>query len=236
MAGRIIDIPDIGSVTVTKRRGSKSIRMRISAHGDLVVSLPFFAPYATAVGFVKRQKDWVIAEKDKRGKYLSDGMKVGRVHTLHIMYDESVQNPKTYVRGNDITVKHNQAEEDPAVQAAARKASIRALKAQASLFLPKRLRDVAEREGYSVNNITVKQLSGKWGSCSQDHDIILNIFLMELPTELIDYVLLHELAHTRQLNHSPAFWHEFESHLPDAKILRKKMREYQPTIPARLVA
>lgn len=235
MAQRNIDIPDIGLVTFAKRKGSKSIRLRIAPHGALVVSMPYFVPYATAVGFVKRQKPWIQNELEKRGKYLYDGMSVGKTHVLRIMYDESVTTPKTRIRGNDIIVRHNSDEENDAIQTIARKACIRALKLQAAQYLPKRIQDVAVREGYTIKSITIKQLTGKWGSCNQDGDIILNIFLMELPHELIDYVIMHELAHTRQLNHSNAFWNEFEAHLPNAKQLRKQMRQFQPTIPSRLV-
>lgn len=236
MASKTIEIPEIGSVTFTKRRSSKSIRMRISPHGQLSVSMPYFVPYATAVSFVKRNKDWVKTETSKRGTYLFDGMSVGRVHTLHIVYDETATTPKTRIRGNDVTVTHNLDEEDEVVQSAARKACIRALRLQALQFLPKRLRNIAEREGYSIGTITVKQLRGKWGSCDNKQNIILNMFLMELPVELIDYVLLHELAHTRELNHGPGFWQEFEAHLPNAKALRTQIRRFQPTIPARSVA
>lgn len=236
MASKEIDIPDIGKVLFTKRRSSKSIRMRISAQGTLAVSMPYFVPYATAVGFVKHHKDWVQAETSKRGSYLFDGMHVGRLHRLHIMYDETVLTPKARVRGNEIVIKHSQNEDDEVVQQAARKACIRALKLQALQYLPKRLMDIAAAEGYSIGNITIKQLKGKWGSCDTKKNIILNMFLMELPTELIDYVLFHELAHTKEMNHGPGFWLEFESHLPQAKALRKQIRQYQPTIPARSVA
>jgi predicted metal-dependent hydrolase len=234
MASKNIDIPDIGLVTFTKRRTSKSIRMRISTQGKLVVSMPYFVPYATAVGFVKKHKEWALTESHKRGTYLYDGMRIGRTHTLHIMYDHEATTPKTRIRGNDVIVRHTQDEDAPAVQTAAKKAAIRALRLQALQFLPKRLTDIASNEGYVIGEITIKQLRGKWGSCDQKKNIILNMFLMELPNELIDYVLLHELAHTRQMNHGPDFWTELQAHVPNAKILRRQMREYQPTIPAKI--
>jgi predicted metal-dependent hydrolase len=233
MASKDIDIPDLGTVTFTKRRASKSIRMRVTQHGTLAVSMPFFVPYATAVGFVKKNRDWAVRETQKRGSYFYDGMSVGRPHTLRIMYEPGVLSIRSQVRGNEVIIKHAQDEEDEAVQKAAKKACTRALRLQALQFLPKRLHDIALREGYSIGTITIKQLRGKWGSCDTHKNIILNMFLMELPDELIDYVLLHELAHTRQMNHGPDFWQEFETHLPHAKELRRQIRQYQPTIPAR---
>lgn len=233
MASKDIEIPDLGTVTFTKRRGSKSIRMRVTQHGTLAVSMPFFVPYATAVGFVKKHKDWAVRETQKRGSYFYDGMTIGRTHTLKITYDPAATKARSYIRGSEVIITHAHNEEDDQVQAVAKKAATRALRLQALRFLPKRLTDIAMREGYSIGDITIKQLKGKWGSCDTHQNIILNMFLMELPNELIDYVLLHELAHTRQMNHGPEFWREFEAHLPHAKELRRQIRQYQPTIPAR---
>jgi predicted metal-dependent hydrolase len=72
------------------------------------------------------------------------------------------------------------------------------------------------------------RLKGRWGSCDQDKNIVLNLFLMQLPWQLIDYVLLHELCHTMHLDHGPGFWQTFLMHKPTAKDLRREIRHYQP--------
>lgn len=236
MAIKIIDVPQVGKVHMQKRRGSRNIRLRVDIEGKVTVSLPYFVPYLVAVEYVKKHRDWVLAEKNRRKVHLTDGMNIGRLHTLRFQLDEKALMPKARITSHEVIVRHATTSTDALVQNAARRASIRALKLQARHFLPKRLKDIAYREGYEYSSVTVKQMKGRWGSCNQDKAIVLNIFLMELPIELIDYVILHELAHTRVLHHGPEFWEEFEAHLPNARVLRKRLRMFQPTIPAQSMA
>jgi predicted metal-dependent hydrolase len=119
---------------------------------------------------------------------------------------------------------------DQAVQNAARKASIRALRKEAEVLLPQRLQTLAQQTGLGYASVTVKQLKSRWGSCSADKDITLNLFLMQLPWHLIDYVLIHELTHTKVMRHGPPFWAEMESHLAGAKALRKEISKQQPIL------
>lgn len=236
MGVKIVEIPELGKVYLQKRRGSRNIRLKIDANGKISISLPYYVPYTIAIEYLKKHKEWVQQEQAKRTTHLIEGMSIGRLHTLRFMEDPTIPVPKTRVTANEVIVRHATNHTDTLVQSAAKKASIRALKQQATHFLPKRLKDIALSEGYEYKDVAVKQMKGRWGSCNQDKSIVLNIFLMELPVELIDYVILHELAHTRALNHGPAFWNEFENHLPNAKALRKQLRGFQPTIPARSVA
>jgi predicted metal-dependent hydrolase len=236
MATKIVEIPKVGKVYLHKRKGSRNIRLKIDATGKVSVSLPYFVPYVVATEYLKKHIEWVRQEQNKREIHLFEGMSIGRLHTLRFLEDQGAHIPKTRVTANEVIVRHAHTPSDTMVQSAAKKASVRALKQQAAHFLPKRLSDIALSEGYEYKDVSIKQMKGRWGSCNQDKSIVLNIFLMELPVELIDYVILHELAHTRALNHGPAFWNEFESHLPHAKALRKQLRAFQPTIPAQSVA
>lgn len=236
MSVKIIDVPDIGSVSFQKRRGARSIRLKVGLNGKVVVTQPFFLPYRTAVSFVQKHTDWIVEEQQNRQVQLHDGLLVGRTHIVRFEYDPAAVPAKVRVGAARITVKHKLPSNDEAVQTVAQRGAIRALKQQAEHFLPKRLADVAAAEGYEYAGCSLKQMTGRWGSCDQNKHITLNVFLMELPTELIDYVILHELAHTRALHHGPDFWKEFEAHLPDAKARRKQMKLYHPAVPAKRVS
>jgi len=94
-------------------------------------------------------------------------------------------------------------------------------------ILAPRTRELAGRYGLRFNRLFVKNQRTLWGSCSTMNNINLNASLIRLPQELQDYVILHELVHTRVKDHSSAFWSELCAILPAAKTLRRKLRKYK---------
>ena len=82
----------------------------------------------------------------------------------------------------------------------------RALRQQAKRDLPLRLYELADRFELSVSRVSVRNQRWRWGSCSRSGHICLNWRLIQAPAWVCDYVLIHELMHLKQLNHSPAFW------------------------------
>jgi predicted metal-dependent hydrolase len=99
-------------------------------------------------------------------------------------------------------------------------------KATAARILTRRLRELAEKHGFAYNRVTIRNQRTRWGSCSYKNNISLNMKLLRLPDELIDYVLLHELVHTRVHNHGPEFWHEIEKYVPGARTYTTRLRKY----------
>ena len=96
--------------------------------------------------------------------------------------------------------------------------------------LVERLRQLAATHGFAYNRVFVKNQKTLWGSCSARNNINLNVNLARLPEELRDYVLVHELVHTRHMNHSPAFWRAVDAIVGDSKALRRKLRQYKPEV------
>lgn len=94
-------------------------------------------------------------------------------------------------------------------------------------LLVDRLRELAARHGFQFNKVTVKNQRTLWGSCSHRNNINLNVNLLRLPEELRDYVILHELVHTRHKNHSRAFWRELDRFVGDAKRLQRYLRQFR---------
>ncbi len=80
------------------------------------------------------------------------------------------------------------------------------LQGYASRFLPHRVRELADERGWQPQRITVRNQSSRWGSCSERGTISLNWRLVQVPPDVCDYVILHELCHLDHLNHSPDFW------------------------------
>lgn len=101
-------------------------------------------------------------------------------------------------------------------------------RAQAKATLPGRLEQLARHHGFAYAGVTIRNSRTRWGSCSARNDISLSLRLMRLPGHLIDYILLHELCHTRIKNHGPKF-HALLDRVTggrDAQ-LRKELRAYR---------
>lgn len=82
----------------------------------------------------------------------------------------------------------------------------RYLRSRAKDILPERLQQLATQHGFAFSSVSLRDCHTRWGSCSSRGSINLSIYLVLLPDELIDYVLLHELCHTVEMNHSERFW------------------------------
>ena len=101
---------------------------------------------------------------------------------------------------------------------------------EARQYLPQRVRFYAAKYGFKFGKLTFRNNISNWGSCSFENNISLNIKLMKLPDELIDYVILHELCHTKEKNHSAAFWKTVKSVCPDYALLRAGLRKYNTRV------
>jgi predicted metal-dependent hydrolase len=94
-------------------------------------------------------------------------------------------------------------------------------------LLPIRLQQLSKKYDYQYASVSIKSLKSRWGSCDSNNNISLNLYLMELPWELIDYVLVHELNHTIAMHHGPDFWQKMEAKMPNSKLLRKQLKQYR---------
>jgi len=97
-------------------------------------------------------------------------------------------------------------------------------KADARKILKERLYHLAEEHGFTCNSVAIREQRTRWGSCSHKNNISLNLKLVLLPKELMDYVMLHELVHTRIHNHSRKFWDELDRYTGNGKVMAKQLR------------
>ena len=114
------------------------------------------------------------------------------------------------------------------VQDLLRNAIIRALKKSAQTYLPPLLSELADHYGFKYKKVKITGSKSRWGSCSATGSINLSCYLMLLPPHLMDYVLLHDLTHTKEMNHGPKFW-EILNDLTEgkAKTLRAELKQFR---------
>ena len=232
MATKTIELAGIGQVTLIKRAQSRTLRLSVTQTG-VRVSMPRWTPFSAGQAFAVGHADWIRQELAKQtGPLLESGQRVGKLHYLRFEQVLSGQSITSRVTATEIIVRmqHGETIDDPQVQERATKAAIRALKREAERLLPPRLQSLAIKHSQSYKSVSVKQLKRRWGSCDSHQAITFNLYLMELPWEYIDYVLLHELTHTVAMNHGPEFWGLLSSMEPRANLLSKQLRTHQPTI------
>lgn len=227
----IID-DEFGVIVCRRSSQARFVRIRVSEDGSVRASLPKRAPLYMVRELLESSRPeirkLVAGQKSKRVQY-QDGMGIGHSHRLHIAY-EDIDAPKRTLSGQDVHIHLPQRylHDDTSAQTFISKQVKRALKREAMAYLPRRLSYLATTFGFTYAKERFGNQTGRWGSCSSSGTISLNVALMNLPHELIDYVLIHELAHTRQMNHSPAFWELVERCMPEYKQHRKILKTMSP--------
>jgi len=105
---------------------------------------------------------------------------------------------------------------------------------RAAAVISQRVRQLAPLVGVSYGRVTIRSQHTRWGSCSAKGNLNFNCLLMLCPPEVVDYVVVHELCHRKQMNHAPAFWSEVERICPDYRVHRKWLKDNGGALIARL--
>jgi len=227
----IIQDDEFGKITVRRSAKATQVRLRVAPDGTLRASMPMYAPLFLLKRLLKDSRSQLrdLLEQSNPKNEFKDGQQIGKSHTIIV---RTAARFATKVKGQHILVElpSNLTLDDPQVERAVRDSVIAALRVEAKSYLPKRLAYLANQLGFSYEKVRFSHASGRWGSCSSNGTISLNIALMKLPFELIDYVLVHELAHTVQMNHSQDFWALVGQGDPRYSIHRKLLKAEAPSI------
>lgn len=224
---------EFGVITLRRSVKATHVRIRIAPDGRLRASLPLYAPVFLVKRLIKTSRHELRAmlAQQHPDTQFEHGMQIGKSHTL-IIRESRGETAKAERHGQQIIVSlpTNTTLDDQHVMRVVRDAVIKALRLEAKNYLSKRLAYLASNHDFSYQKVRFSHASGRWGSCSSSGTISLNIALMKLPFELIDYVLIHELSHTVQMNHSPAFWQLVAAADPHYKVHRRALRQETPSI------
>ncbi len=223
-----MDDDEFGRIRLIRNSG-RYLRLNIRTNGEIVISAPFATSLGKVEDFLGGNRSYLRQNLSRimHRRDFADGDIIGRHHRLVI---QPGVRPATTLNDQQLIVKVPDDYTDIQTSQLVSRGVAKALKAEASHYLPKRLHALALRYGYKYNKVRLTFAKSRWGSCSTSGTISLNVSLMMLPEELSDYVLLHELTHTHHMNHSKAFWDELSEHLPEARELSRALRDYSPYI------
>lgn len=225
-----INDPEFGTIHVLRSRQTRYVRVRIRHDGRLSATLPMRASLKNIHHLIDESRAnlrQTLAELQTNNVQFTDGQHIGSSH--HIVV-KSATNLTVQVRSPTIYVNlpADLDLDSPIVQKATKDGALRALRIEAKAYLPRRLRAIAAMHDFHFAKIRFSSASTRWGSCSAQGTISLNVWLMQLPLDLIDYVLTHELCHTRHMNHSAAFWDLVATCDPDYKTKRSELKVHHP--------
>lgn len=224
----------VGRVQVRRHHNSRHIRFRLSPRRELIATVPPRTPLIAIKAAVRASRKNIkrlVDDQEHQVSYHSQ-QKIGQSHKLIFIESAASSKPTSKRQGTLITVHlpTDMTTDHPDAQAAAQTMAIKALDRESRAYLPRRLSTLAMRHGHSYMRVRYTHTTSRWGSCSSNGTISLNIALMKLPIDLIDYVLVHELCHTKQMNHSKDFWdlvHQADPHWRDH---RRQIKTYSPLL------
>lgn len=226
--------------SIRESRRARHVRLRVSAHEGLVVVIPGGFDVRQVPGILRGRLSWIQKTLAKmppvahRSAVLPENLmlrSIGEEWSVMSFRNEDNRNFFTERSGRILDI-HTVAD-DPAVQCDLLREWVRR---KAVIELLPWLEEAARRYGFSYNRATVRHQKTRWGSCSTKGTISLNMKLLFLPSELVDYIMLHELCHSVHMNHSQSFWALVERHMPDCRVRDRAMRSASHYIPQFAVA
>ena len=230
---KVLKIHDL-EIKLKKSFKAKNISIKIKPFEGVLVTVPMLVSFKLAEDFVKTKIKWINKNLSKVQKqeqsytfFSANNSFKTRSHLVNITSTELSKNT-VHIENTNVKVLISKklsisSEEN---QLYIRNIILEIWRKEAKEYLPRRVKALAIDHNFNYQKLTIKNTKSRWGSCSFDNNINLSLHLMRISNELIDYVILHELVHTKVKNHSSKFWETLEKHCPNSKILDKELKKY----------
>lgn len=206
------------SYTIRSNPRIKNIRISINSSGEVKVSKPWLIPKLIAEQFVKSHQQWIeekitlIKTKQSNSHYLYLGILYDIVFTTN-KFSYTFKNNKLYLNGPNKVLALKALEKD--------------LIDISSKLIKQAVKVWSVKMGLSCGRITIRDQDSRWGSCSSQKNLNFSWRLIKAPKEVLDYVVIHELAHLKHMDHSQAFWQLVEQFNSSYREHRRWLRRNQ---------
>jgi hypothetical protein len=211
------------------KRRKKTISLQISSAAEIIVSAPYFTKDFEINRFVQEKQNWIqqTIRKQKevlvqsRGKEFISGEYfhyLGGVYPLEVFFQQNLPaglvfwGCRFYLNCADSATRR-------------KRYFIEWYKTKARQYLARRVDDTGRKLGLLPLSIRITSARSRWGSCSEENNLAFSYRLIMAPPDVIDYVIIHELMHIKEKNHSAAFWKLIESAMPQYKAHRRWLKE-----------
>ncbi len=203
-----------------KYESARNIKIKINKEGIIKVSLPNYIPFLMARKFVRNNREWITKKIDalkfQKNKYYYLGNNIDLIKKEYI----NNKNLKYILENNKLIVQKNINDEFSDDDL-----FFEWLKIQAENYIPNRVQKLANQYNFEYKKLQLKNLNSRWGSCSIKKILSFNIKLMYFNHKVIDYVIVHELCHLKEMNHSAKFWKLVQNIIPNYNIYRKELNK-----------
>ncbi len=235
MGTKVVQVESLGEVRFSQNSRSRRIRLSVRADRTILVSFPVWVTFREAAAFMTQHTGWIrsrISEKETRWHELTPE---SVIHTRYHTVAFEVAPGGFRVTGSDgrfrIGVPGKESMQSQEFRNFFHKVMTAVYRQEAIGYLPGRTEELARQWGFRYNRLTIRNNRSNWGSCSAANNISLNLQLMQLPDELTDFILLHELVHTKVKNHGPDFWRMLDGVTGgQARRLAREIKKYSPRV------
>ncbi|MDD2490848.1 MAG: SprT family zinc-dependent metalloprotease [Bacteroidales bacterium] len=209
---KIYNHPQFGEIRIKRVKLSNRVKIAVHPLKGITVTIPWLVSYSRALKFIEEKREWISETIKKQSRKTRDeAIRIGTESPLKLITKKIVVENLSENNYNDEIISE--------------------IRKEAKIYLPERVRILAETLGFNPGKVTVRNNRTNWGSCSKSGNISLNIHLMRLTPELADFVIIHELCHLKHRNHGPQF-HNMLNSLCDGREreLNKMLRKERPQI------
>ena len=227
------DGPVLLSCRIRRSPRARRMNLRVKNVGEIVLTLPLRSKESEGIDFVRANSKWLERKLSEPRtnpsleQYFSKGGKVSLDNETRTVVMSLNARPR---RRSWSTKTEGELHLSLDPLAPIENQLLSLLRSLAKDWLPPRVHDLAEFAGEEVQKIRVGDQKSRWGSCSSKGTISLNWRLLLLRIDLQDYVIFHELAHLRHMNHSPAFWAHLETLQPNARSRDREINKAGKTL------
>ncbi|HKL96610.1 MAG TPA: YgjP-like metallopeptidase domain-containing protein [Paludibacteraceae bacterium] len=228
----IIQHPEIGNIELCTRNGSRGVSFRVTPEKVRITVSPMLS--GTVFPLSKERTEWILNAQQKiatRSRVLNFSPEtILQTHNFTVTFAPKDNLKTTFAaqrKENTLTIYFKPETDFTKAenQLVIKRIVTHFLRIEAVNFLPNHLKKLAEKYGFDYSKVKINSAHKRWGSCSVHKQINLSLYLMLLPEELIDFIIVHELCHTREMNHGERFKKLMRTIFPNYDELNQSLKK-----------